>query len=133
MYSWKQSVYDTSNNVLTNISFSDTVNVTIQLGICQNVSSPMSGCSGSGPIFMMRSDTEKCVNLGSLNVARFEPNPFQDGVYMDLYDGDMIDHITRYEARIYFVCSQSELDGPYFEHLKDSNQAHFHVSTKYAC
>ena len=56
------------------------------------------------------------------------------GVYIDYYNGDMIDHITRYEARVYFVCDKSTtINGPVFEHLKDDYKAHFHVFTKYVC
>lgn len=56
------------------------------------------------------------------------------GVYLDYYNGDMVDHITRYEARIYFVCQANvTIDGPIMEHFKESDQAHFHVFTKYAC
>jgi hypothetical protein len=119
---------------MTNPAYSDLINVTFQLGICQNVDSPSSGCTGPSPIFMIRQDNKKCFSLGSLDVATFEQNPFQDGLYLDYYNGDMVDHITRYEARIYFVCNSSTtFAGPDFEHLKDSNQAHFHISTKYAC
>ena len=60
--------------------------------------------------------------------------PFYDiGTYLDYYDGDAVDHITRYEARVYFVCSTDTIVGPKLEHLKESSQAHFHVFTKYAC
>ncbi len=57
------------------------------------------------------------------------------GVYLDYYNGDKVgDTIYDYEARVYFVCKAgTEIDGPVFEHLKDTNQAHFHVFTKYAC
>lgn len=44
---------NTGGNLLTNPDFSDTVNISFQLGICQNVSKPMSGCEGSAPVFMV--------------------------------------------------------------------------------
>ena len=69
-----------------------------------------------------------------LTIIILYPSLSSLGVYLDYYNGDMIDHITRYEARIYFVCNKNvTIDGPRFEHLKDSNQAHFHVFTKHAC
>lgn len=55
------------------------------------------------------------------------------GVYLDYYNGDAVDHITRREARVYFTCDASTITGPTFEHLKDSYQGHFAVPTKYAC
>ena len=55
-------------------------------------------------------------------------------MFLDYYNGDAVDHITRYETRVYFVCNdQDEIKGPVLEHMKDSYQVHFHVFTKYAC
>ena len=56
------------------------------------------------------------------------------GVYLDYYNGGAVSHIVRYEARVYFVCMANvTLDGPHFEHMKDSSAVHFRVNTKYAC
>lgn len=55
-------------------------------------------------------------------------------MYLDYYNGDAVNHIVRYETRIYFVCVKNvTIDGPVFEHMKDSYSVHIHVNTKYAC
>lgn len=53
-YSWNQTVINSAGNLLTNPDFSDAVNVSFQLGVCQNVDSPMKGCEGTAPLFMVR-------------------------------------------------------------------------------
>jgi hypothetical protein len=84
---------------MTNPAYSDLINVTFQLGICQNVDSPSSGCTGPSPIFMIRQDNKKCFSLGSLDVATFEQNPFQDGKYNEskLYTHVCLYHILLHE------------------------------------
>lgn len=48
-----QTVYDTTDNIFTNTNYSDAIDITLQVGICQNVASPMAGCAGTSPVFMV--------------------------------------------------------------------------------
>jgi hypothetical protein len=70
--------------------------------------------------------------MGSLDVAKFEQ--FENGLYLDYYNGDMVDHINRYETRIYLICkNDTTVTFPTFQRLKNSYQAHFQLFTKYVC
>lgn len=49
-YMFTQTVYDTTDNILTNTAFSDPVKVTLQVHVCRNVTKSMnSNCTSKGP------------------------------------------------------------------------------------
>jgi len=61
-------------------------------------------------------------------------NFFTAGIYLDYYDGEPVDHITNYEARVYIICNKSvDVSPPEMEHMKDSYQVHFKMHSKHAC
>ena len=56
------------------------------------------------------------------------------GIYLGYYDGEAVDHITNYEARLYMICNKTVISiAPQMEHITDRYQVHFKMQTKYAC
>lgn len=135
-YQWNQSLWDTTNNLMTNTDFANPVNVMLQVQVCRNITKPIMpmACNVSAPAYMYNVDTKSCVALGKLSVATFVEAPFGDGLYLNMYFGDAVTHIEHYQLKLYFICKEGvTILGPKMEHLKDDYDAHIKIFTKYAC
>ena len=72
-YDFKQTVVDSTDNIYTNPDFSNSVNLSFQLGVCKNVDSPKKPCSGESAVFMVHRyvilrDKNISVNNNSRNI-----------------------------------------------------------------
>lgn len=111
------------------VSPGDVVTYTYELQVCGNVkASSSAACSSPSPINRISADGKTCDKMGDLGVSSFYQNPFKDGAYLSLWGGDDVDHIHKWQSRIYFQCNPNATEPrPYFEHSTDYNQAHFKV------
>ncbi|XP_065901901.1 uncharacterized protein [Dysidea avara] len=134
-YSWTETVWNTAGNLYYNTNFGEKTSFFIQLQICGNVSNiKYKSCNVTSPVYLAASDGSSCLKLGSTDSAVFKLAPFGDGLYLDYYDGESVDHITNYEARVYIICNKGvEVIPPQMEHMKDSHQVHFKMHSKHAC
>lgn len=54
-YQWNQSLWDTTDNVLTNSDFANKVDVMLQVQVCRNITKPIMpmACNVSAPAYMV--------------------------------------------------------------------------------
>lgn len=134
-YSWMETLWNTAGTIYYSTEFGESAKYFIQLQICDDVSDvKFPACNVSSPVYLAAADGSSCLKLGSIEAAVIKMTPFKDGLYLDYYDGEAVDHTTNYEARVYMICNKTvDFTPPQMEHMKDSYQVHFKMHTKYAC
>ncbi|KAH3842097.1 uncharacterized protein LOC127876061 [Dreissena polymorpha] len=136
-YMFSQQVWQIGDYSLDSLVADTQVNVTFYLQVCSNILAPPTGCTDPGAAYSVTPDG-KCISWGDINVATFDPNPYQDGANIKMYHGSAVDHLANYNSILYFVCDEGKnglrATVPSFEHVKAPlNQAHFKIVTNLAC
>jgi len=113
-----------------------------QLQVCDDVSNPIPACKTKAPIYQISGDKKTCNALGDGNVMAWDMAPSGSGVMLQMYHGDTLNDITRFQSVVYFSCSRASSQ-PIFEHERicfDSDsgndvgaQFHFQIKTPLAC
>jgi len=111
--------------------------------ICGDVANPVPSCTHPAPMYQISQDKSQCTFLGETAVAAWDPNPYNDGIYLTYYHGATINNVQHLSARIYFVCTPGQVGTLSFEHVRkctDPNDKleyggtyHFFVGTQYVC
>jgi len=134
-YLLKQSnVYNTEGNLFSALGSGDLVSLVFELQLCQPITNSISpNCTTPGSVANMINTDGSCVSLGIDAASTFNPNPYNDGVFIAAYNGNSTDHITKYSSFIYLICDPKQEANVAFEHIKSTLQVHFSVYTKLAC
>mmetsp|Transcript_10866 Transcript_10866/g.11946 ORF Transcript_10866/g.11946 Transcript_10866/m.11946 type:complete len:182 (-) Transcript_10866:28-573(-) len=136
-YVWQQPLNDTGH----------VENFWFQLSPCGDVAPFFDSCKRASPLNQVSANKTTCKALGDSTVYAWDETPFKDGVMLNLYHGDYINHVTSSQARIYFICDATQFGKFHVEHVrtcKDYNDAshpgvilgdqyHFRINSKYAC
>ncbi|XP_063425949.1 uncharacterized protein LOC134709733 [Mytilus trossulus] len=134
-YTWTQTVWSIGGYSLDSLNNDNQVNVSFQLQLCRNIiNQQFKGCNSTGAAYSYDA-TNGCINWGQATTAAFDVVPYKDGVFMQMYHGDVINHYQKYMSNIYIVCDKTATEvKPMFEHIKsDISQAHFKIKTKQVC
>jgi len=89
-----------------------------QVQICGDVAHRISSCHSAAPAYQISSDKQTCKHLGETGVAAWDPNPYNDGIYLTYYHGANLNNVQHLSARIYFICQPSGTSQIAFEHIR---------------
>ncbi|ESO98865.1 hypothetical protein LOTGIDRAFT_231217 [Lottia gigantea] len=133
-YTWNQTIWSIGGYSLDSLSNDVQVNVSFQLQLCKDIQPIFKGCNSTGAAYSYDMKNG-CINWGQATAAAFDVVPFKDGVFLQMFHGDKINHWQKYMSNIYIVCDKTVTQPmPMFEHIKsDISQAHFKIRTKLMC
>lgn len=137
-YYWTQPVLAAEGNLYNAYAPNSAVNFTFELQICGPVLTkfPLICNNTNSAINVIDAAGTSCISVSDATVSAFRDNPYEDGKFawierlahdcttpscpganLDQYNGDAIDHVTRYSSRLYLTCAPTWTP-PSFEHLK---------------
>jgi len=113
-----------------------------QAQVCGDVDNRFSACKMPSPINQLSMDKSKCMSLGEIGVSAWDPNPYDDGIYLTHYHGASLNNVQHISSRIYFICNDQPGEIT-FEHVRGcvdpadklyyGGMYHFSINTPLVC